>query len=219
MSIKVTGPSVNFSSVTHNNWDKVTKIWGDTILASKTDKNKNSLTLLISGNTSERVLYSNNSRITDIVKNGIKRTIIHERNGENTIGKMIVQDLPDNLTPLVTFAKWISHSSMPKIVELKINTKHPNSIIQMVEKVNLGNSNVPANSLNKTQKEHIEAVKAENFDRIFGEFLPRKITLITTNGKEKVVKYDFNQYKRLTKIFNLCENSENPGFTNLSVVV
>lgn len=219
MSIKVTGPCVNFSSVTHKNWDKVTKIWGDTILASKTDKNKNSLTLLISGNTSERVLYSNNSRITDIVKNGIKRTIIHERNGENTIGKMIVQDLPDNLTPLVTFAKWISHSSMPQIVELKINTKHPNSIIQMVEKVNLGNSNVPANSLNKTRKEHIQAVKAENFDRIFGEFLPRKITLITTNGKEKVVKYDFNQYKRLTKIFNLCENSENPGFTNLSVVV
>lgn len=169
----------------YKRWNHVTSIYGGGILASKTSKEGKPIELLISESGKKRELYSSNGKIMDILDNsGIKRTYNYEKKGGEVFGSMSVSNVPDAIKPLVTFAQWVNDGLMPKVVELNLNPKHKLTRVLVPSKT--GVDGFPA-ILDGKNSVNVVKVKAEDFEDISYP-LPKKITLTTSNGEEKLIE-------------------------------
>ena len=199
----------------YKRWNHVTSIFGGGVLASKNTKNNDTIELLISESGKKRELYFSNGKIMDIIDNsGIKRTFNYEKSGEEIHGSMMVANVSDAIKPLVTSAKWITNGLMPKIVELTINPKHKLSKVYVPDIKSGGG--FPA-ILDHRNSIRTVKVKAEDFEDVSYP-LPKKITLTTSTGEEKVIESSSGAENILyANHFGLTHASE-PG-ANLRVFV
>lgn len=156
-------------------WDRVSRVFGDSILATRTDRKDNTIQLFVLENGHVRHLYTNDAKVVDYVdNNGLKRTYVYRRKGECIEGQMVTdKNMPEAIKPLVVGAKWITRDLIPRVVELTINPLHRDSslYIKAVE-----------NEVNCSTLEHIAKVKAENFETR-PKLLPKKMTFETVSGE------------------------------------
>jgi len=208
MAIERVGARVNecFGKV-YKNWDSVNTIFGEaSVIASKQDKNGDTIQLLITENGKRRDLFKSNSKILDIIDiDGIKRTYCYEKDGELVKGQMAVA-APG---PLVRFAKWITKDLVPQKVELTINPEHRHSTVGIVSR---NSEDVQKTSI----LQNIVKVEAEDFKEIFSMFIPKKLTFTTKQGEVVKLDREPSENSHLAYRYNLVIG--NPG-NNLRVMV
>lgn len=202
-----------FNGKLYKRWQSVIPLYGEkSILATKTNKTGEYVELLITNGGKKKELFKENEKIVDIIDDsGVKRTFAYQKDGELTIGSMTVANVPEKIRPLVMLAKWITKDLKPQKVELKLNPLHPDSFIKIHE------TDIET-SVNRIYEEHITKAVAENFEDVFGQLQPAKITLTTKDGRIKVIDSENSNTAYYTKILNLG-SSGNPGNDSLRVIV
>jgi len=136
----------------YKRWDRVSNIFGEnTLLASKTNKNGETVELLISSN-GKRELFTDTCKIMDIIgEDNIRRTYSYQRTEKGIEGKMVTENSKDKPLPLITSANWLVKNLIPQEVNLTLNTAHPKA--QMV----IPNPTLDIIKINKVTVKHIKA--------------------------------------------------------------
>lgn len=199
----------------YKHWDSVTNLFGNSaILATKTDKNGKNVQLLIIDGGKKKRLYNEVSEIMDEIDiDGIKRTYSYKRQSDgNTVATMSVQNnLPEDKKPFIIFAKWISKELKPIVAELKFNSNHPKSRINITERID--DCNVV-----KIYTQHFVDAKIEEFKGSgSGGIFPGKVTFKTPNGEEKIISGGYEETKSYVKQLEL--NSGHPNIQHMSLIV
>ena len=174
-----------FNGKLYPRWERVRSLCGDgSVIASRTSKQGEAIQLFLTENGNKRELYSNDSKIMDVLDNhGVKRVYQYSRVDDSTIkGQMVAGMDKDGRLPLVLAAKWISKNMVPERLIMKINKEHPQSQIFLP---NEGPDGTPVYS-GAASKLQVEEILAKDFSS-GSNIIPKTILLKTTKGETESV--------------------------------
>ena len=189
----------------YKRWDSVRSLYGDgSIIASKQDKNNETVQLFITEKGNKKELFHHNEKDMEIIdSNGTKRFYNYRRINDNTIkGQMTTSLDINNQAPLVIAAKWITKNIIPEKLFLKINPNHPRAEIYIPDKDIDGNA-IYTGKINKFQVVEILAKDFENENNP----LPKTILLKNAKGLVKpIIAENSEENLPIIKHFGLQSN-------------
>lgn len=194
-----------FNGKLYSRWDRVRSLYcGDSIIASRTNKQGEAIQLFLSESGNKRELYSSHGKIMDVLDNqGVKRVYQYRRVDDSTIkGQMVAGKDKDGRLPLVLAAKWILKNMVPERLIMKINKEHPQSQIFLPKE---GPDGTPVYA-GATSKLQVEEILAKDFAS-GSNIIPKTILLKTTKGEtEPVVSSKGEVNRKVAQHFGIESN-------------